>query len=681
MFNSSIFKNPQNYGPYVELTTSGTQTIYTESITDIGILNNHFAGLLNIMRDGIESSLIGDCKIHIVFTDNVDVNLSFPDTFINIIMWTLYVSIGDMIDSSKLFFTKDITGKEIKRYIDSYLEKYRKSIDNQILNNIIDDTMYKIKYIDEFSMYLCNTFNIEDFIMLGKKNKEFYDTMHVDYTGISAEDLKKVGMDNTMKMINIIKNSDHCLRDVFRTGEGVNKKQFKEFAAGIGIKPDGQGSVYPIPINNSYINGGPTNVAESMIESTSGRIAQIISKMNVSRSGDFARLLGLNNLGTCLHENPNYVCNTKNFLKITITNENILKMFENRYYRASPNNALERKITANSKFLIGKTIYVRSPETCASRSMGDGICYRCYGDLAYTNKDINVGKFATEELSSRLTQMLLSAKHILESAVKALIWTEDFDNFFDIEYNTVKVREDIDLEGYYLIIDPEDIGQEDEFDDFEFNEYINSIDILDPSGMIHKFQGSTTGNDFADNIYITPYLNDLCNSSKQIDGKYSIPLKNIKDAAFSFVIYNNELSTTLNNIKKTVNNAKIISNFDKDSVMQELIGLIDKSGIPINAVHLEVIISNQLRDADDIIEQVDWSIPNVPYTLLTLNRALLDNPSVLVSLQYQKIGKALFNPLSYRKYRASPIDLFYMERPQNFLNQKEDIVTVKSNLD
>ena len=93
MFDPSIFKNPQNYGPYVELTTSGTQTIYTNSITDIGVLNSHFAGLLNIMRDGIESDLIKYHKIHIIFTDNVDVDLSFPDTFINIIMWTLYVSL------------------------------------------------------------------------------------------------------------------------------------------------------------------------------------------------------------------------------------------------------------------------------------------------------------------------------------------------------------------------------------------------------------------------------------------------------------------------------------------------------------------------------------------------------------------------------------------------------------
>ena len=39
--------------------------------------------------------------------------------------------------------------------------------------------------------------------------------------------------------------------------------------------------------------------------------------------------------------------------------------------------------------LVGKTIFLRSPITCASASRGDGVCYRCYGDIAYTNADIN----------------------------------------------------------------------------------------------------------------------------------------------------------------------------------------------------------------------------------------------------------------------------------------------------
>lgn len=661
------FKNVSNYGPYMELIRTGYQKIFTSEIPNVGILNTHFTGLLNILRDGIETELITCGRVGVSFIDGVEIELSIPDLYMNIIMWTLYLSLNDPIDSSKLFFEENVTRRSIKNYIDRFIEKYRKSIDNTILNNIIDDTMYKIKYIDEISLFLCNTFNIEDFIELGKDNKEFYDAMHADYSETPIEEIKSLGMKNVNKMIDIIKNSDHCLRDVFRTGEGVNPKQFKEFATGIGIKPDGQGSVYPIPVNNSFINGGPLSIAEAMIESTSGRIAQIISKMNVSKSGDFARLLGLNNMDTNLHKDPHYVCDTRNFLEITITNKNVLKMYENRYYRLKPENGIELLITANDTHLIGKTIYLRSPETCASHSRGDGICYRCYGDLAYTNKDICVGKYATEELSSHLTQRLLSAKHILESSIKALNWTEGFDNIFEIEYNTLKVRDDINLKGYYLVIDPDEVNQEDEFDEFEFNEYISYITIIDPEGRELIFQGSTTGNDFMDNIYITPYLNEVAQTIKLNDGKYFIPLEIIEEPIFSFVIYNNELSTILNNIKKTVNNSKVVAMHNKNSLMQELVGLIDKSGIPIMAVHLEVIIANQIRDVDDIIETVNWTKPNIKYSMIPLNKALLDNPSVLISLQFQKISKALFNPLSYRKHKASSIDLYFMEKPQEFI--------------
>ena len=64
--------------------------------------------------------------------------------------------------------------------------------------------------------------------------------------------------------------------------------------------------------------------------------------------------------------------------------------------------------------LVGKKIYLRSPMTCACKSSTNHICARCYGNLYYTNLDINVGKMAAEILSSQLTQKLLSAKPLLE---------------------------------------------------------------------------------------------------------------------------------------------------------------------------------------------------------------------------------------------------------------------------
>ncbi len=51
----------------------------------------------------------------------------------------------------------------------------------------------------------------------------------------------------------------------------------------IGIKPNGEGGVFPYVFNTNYINGGADNVAFHILESLVARIAQILSKKNGKR--------------------------------------------------------------------------------------------------------------------------------------------------------------------------------------------------------------------------------------------------------------------------------------------------------------------------------------------------------------------------------------------------------------
>jgi hypothetical protein len=206
------------------------------------------------------------------------------------------------ITSNFLFFQERINKNAIKNFIDDkFLNVNRKRYDTRTLCNIIDNTLYRFKYIDEFSLYLCNTINDEDTIELMNTNPEFYQYMHADLSNVPLEDVKNVGQDLTNKAIKIIENSSHCLADSFATGEGVNRKQFREFAVNIGTIPNGDGGVYPIIVNTSFINEGVNTPAKSMVESAKGRQAQIYSKNNVGTSGAFARILGLNNRDTKLH--------------------------------------------------------------------------------------------------------------------------------------------------------------------------------------------------------------------------------------------------------------------------------------------------------------------------------------------------------------------------------------------
>ena len=80
---------------------------------------------------------------------------------------------------------------------------------------------------------------------------------------------------------------------------------------------------------------------------------------------------------------------------------------------------------------------------------------------------------------------------------------------------------------------------------------------------------------------------------------------------------------------------------------------------------------NQLRNKNDILSNPDWSVQNEDCQVITLNHALTNNPSITVSLMY-RVSNTYYNPLSFRKHKASYLDLLFMEKPQ-FVFQNEGL--------
>ena len=665
--------NINNYGIYNKLIEDGTITIYTKDINKSN-LKTHFDNIRSILCDGIELEEVHNMMIHIVFVDNEEIDLSIFDYLYNLIFWSLPIEVGEELDSMKLFWCENLTKFEIKDYIDNmFVKKYRTKIDFRKLNNTIDEVFVWFKFLTNFQMYLSNTVNFEDTIKLMKEYKEFNDTIHMDMTGVPFEDVKDKGMEAAKVQIDYIKNSDHCLRDSFRTGEAISPKQFKEVNVNIGTKPSGFSEVYPYVINKSFINGGLDTPEAIIMESGVGRIAQIINKTNVGSSGAFARLLGLNNLNTTLHPDPNYSCDTQHFERVTIKNSTILKMYDMRYYRTNPRGLDLLLDSSRDKHLIGQTLYFRSPMTCASYAHGKGICYKCYGDLAYINRDINIGKIAAELLSSIYTQLLLSAKHLLESLVVKLEWNQEFYEMFDVNFNTIQLKEDGLYNNFKLRICISEIYSEDELDELDYNEYITSFKIIYPDGSIVNMHTSES-----DSIYIHPDLMEIINKNINTDPEIDIldidldPLKNIP-VLFVMSIGNKDLSRTLDAVKHIINNKNVTKKFDKDTILEAFIDANIEGNIILNAIHFEVLLANQIRDGDDILDQPHWEYKEANYNILTLNESLTYNPCITIRLEYSKISKTLFTPSSFKVTKPSNMDLFFMEKPQEFINNSDII--------
>ena len=211
----------QFHYPYKELIETGRQTIYTKDI-NAGNIDQYFYSIINIFKDGIETDEVKHMMLHIVFQNDVDVDLSIFDYCINLMFWNLCTAVNHPIWDVHLVWFEDITKRSIKEYIDNiFVDKYRKKMEFMLLNQTIDSVIGKFRDLRPFQIYLANTLNLEDTIELMNQYPEFNETVHFKVDGIPIEDIKEEGMKATNLQIKYIKNSNHCLRDSFRTGEAI----------------------------------------------------------------------------------------------------------------------------------------------------------------------------------------------------------------------------------------------------------------------------------------------------------------------------------------------------------------------------------------------------------------------------------------------------------------------------
>ena len=85
--------------------------------------------------------------------------------------------------------------------------------------------------------------------------------------------------------------------------------------------------------------------------------------------------------------------------------------------------------------------------------------------MAYANSNINIGQIAADLLSSIYTQTLLSAKHLLESAIVKMNWVSEFYEYFNVEFDQITLKSDLDLKKIKILISDDDIVENDSDDE------------------------------------------------------------------------------------------------------------------------------------------------------------------------------------------------------------------------
>ena len=658
-------------------------------------IEDHIEGIRNILKDGIELKLIQDMRIEIVWDKNTKCKLSIFDYWINLFMWHMLLRVGQPIRPKHIFYGDTLRVDDIADYVNKFtltLENKEK-LDNYTLNEAIENGTWFYSYVDDYSLFLANTINNEDDIDLMNASEEYDSLLHQDFANESFETIKNSGQNIANKTIDFIQNSkkligyEHGLANSFRAREAINPRQYKESRINLGAKAIDD-AVIPILINSSFATGGINTPEYFFAESCSARDSQIKSKRNVGDSGDLARILNINNIDTIFNKNKQYECMSTHFIRYEIKSKGHLNRIRGRRYRKNP-NGIQHIITGNEEALIGSVIYLKSPMTCSSHSSGKGICKACYGSLYNTNIDINPGIIAGELLTSNLTQRLLSAKHLSEVSVRSLKWVREFEEFFDVSGNIIQIASGLDAEianykKYCIIIDPEEIytnneeadtlnsGDGEDSNDAVYSEYIDHFMIRTANGEMINIHTEDMSP-----MYITEELSGMIKkSAKKHDDIAEIGFSDLDEIPMFYIrIINDPLTKALYDIKSIINKKAVTTSFTIDEALQSLIDITVEIGMNIDSVHLEVLLSNQTVDESGI-RKPNWNDKNAVGRLVSLDNALINNTSPIISLLYKDINKVFYSPLTYKKNSPSFLDMFFMEKPQEYM--RPDMVIDRS---
>lgn len=634
--------------------------------------NEFIEKIYEFVKQGYEHKEFRTHPVHFKFFDRENEyihTLQLRHFLTNIMMWEPLIRLDRFshIGPHYIMDCTKISSGLIKSYIDNMiLIPFRKQFDNKTLNKVIHDLIHNLSRIStDFNIILGLSINVETFIHVAERNPRFNEIIRTKIDESMQPKEIETYLESLMdEEIEILKTEDNFLKPILMSGTGIKAKQLAEFSINGGLKPDLYDNTIPIPINSNFIVGGLGNVTNYYLDSLGGRKAAIMNKTVMGKSGHFARMVMLLASDVQLKKKGEEAedCGTLYTVKMEVKTKEHLKKLIGRYYRL-PHVRQYKIITAKDTHLIGQTILLRSPVRCA----GKKLCKKCYGELYYTNKDLkSVGGYAGTQVTNPLSQSILSAKHLLTTQSEEIQFNEEFYKFFTINANEIYLNaenEDIDISQYSMIIMKENIQVIEQFDESEFNSYILLFELKNrKTGEIIEVREVNGGE-----LYISQELKEILDSDRSSKDYHEIPLNNIsfEDRLFVMEVTNNELTKPLYSIMNLLNRSDHEGCTTIDEMVQKLLDLIIESKFSVDSVHGEILIRPLIRSSKDILKFPNYRkyVEGDDYRILTVDSALQNHPSVLISLSFQDLSRQLMKPVTFRKSDSSFIDPFFRERP------------------
>ena len=527
------------------------------------------------------------------------------------------------------------------------------NVKTTVMNSSISQVTYDLKRIDmDFSLIIGLNFSTETFIDLYKNYPHIKEIMETKFEpNMQPKEIEEFMEAKQKDLIASIKAvPDNNLAIVLRSGTGIKHKQLSEFMIAQAQKPDIEGKVIPVAIENSTLIGGSDRPSYVYVDATAARKSLVLNKKVMGKAGYYGKKVLL--LAETLKLSKNvFDCGTKHLVPYYVHSKSVLEKLNDKYYRTSKNPAESLKILNAKKdtHLIGSTIYVRSVATCA---LGDEICHCCVGRTAILNLDIADGfaGFESEEITKVISQNILSAKHLLTTDSEKIEFNDDFWKFFQLSVDEIHpyINDNPYIgnsEEWAMYVNPENIQKTDDFDsDTDYSTYIEdgSFEMVN----LKTNQRIPIAPKEEKELYITPEANEILSRRKgyiffrDIDEDFKI---------FNIIVNNNELTKPLYDIMDLTGKQKKKGEEETiESMCQKMMDLCIKSNIKASAVASECIVNRLIRavndDGTDSYYRPDFLSERLqPYKICTVDNALEHNASPYVGFAAQDLKRQLLS--------------------------------------
>jgi len=213
-----------------------------------------------------------------------------------------------------------------------------------------------------------------------------------------------------------------------------------------GYGADVDARIFSESIRESFMDG-VQDLASALMLSRDGATAKYYQGPPTQQSEYLNRRLRL--LAMIYRHIGQQDCESEDYIENLIVDETMLRCYVGKYHLCPNENKL-KAITMNDKHLIGKITNLRMIESCKYPDRY-GVCWRCYGELSNSlARHDNIGWISASTTVEKVTQSILSKKHVILSAIVQLLSMLD-----ETAVKYVKVGEDI-LEGNIYLKRQED---------------------------------------------------------------------------------------------------------------------------------------------------------------------------------------------------------------------------------